>query len=79
MAVFIAVSNPMVESVPYMSLSMVPGRPIIGRSNSSEKICAPVNVPSPPMQTKPSTPACFKLRNAFLRPSFIINSSERDV
>ncbi|SPZ87704.1 Uncharacterised protein [Sphingobacterium multivorum] len=38
------------------SLSIVPGRPMIGKSNSSINLDAPVNVPSPPITTMASIP-----------------------
>ena len=47
--VFNAVSYPMVKSVPYRSLSMVPGNPMHVTSYSSAKIRAPVREPSPPI------------------------------
>ena len=63
--------------VPKISLSMVPGIPMTGKLYSSLKISAPVKVPSPPMVTKASTPAFVKLSKAFLRPSLVLNSSDR--
>ena len=47
--VFNAVSYPMVKSVPYKSLSIVPGSPIHVTLYSSAKIRAPVREPSPPI------------------------------
>ena len=60
-AVLTAVSNPMVKSVPAMSLSMVPGRPIQGISNSVLSLWAPRKEPSPPMTTRPLMPSFFRL------------------
>ena len=51
----------MVKSVPLISLSMVPGIPIIGISNSLLKTEAPANVPSPPIVIRASIPLFFKL------------------
>ena len=59
--VFSAESYPMVASVPYRSLSMVPGRPMMGMSYSRAKSCAPVREPFPPMTTRASMPASTML------------------
>ncbi len=50
------VSYPMVLSVPFRSLSMVPGSPMQGTSNSSAKMRAPVSEPLPPITTSASMP-----------------------
>ena len=67
----------MVCVVPKISLSIVPGIPIIGNLYSSLKMTAPVNDPSPPITTIPSISFSFKFWNAFARPSFVLNSLER--
>ena len=53
-AVFIAVSNPMVYSEQAISLSMVPGIATHGIP-SFVKSLAPLNEPSPPITTTPET------------------------
>ena len=77
--VFKAVSYPIVESVPYKSLSIVPGKPMQGTSNSLANICAPLNEPFPPITTNASIPAATILSYATLRPSGVIKSFERAV
>ena len=77
--VFNAVSYPIVVSVPYKSLSIVPGSPIQGTSNSCAKIRAPVNEPSPPITTRASIPSFFILSYASWRPSGVVNSLQRAV
>jgi hypothetical protein len=76
-AVFSAVSYPMVKSVPKISLSIVPGTPITFIPNSSLKILAPVKVPSPPIHTKASIPIFYTLFISFFLPSSVLNSAER--
>ena len=56
---------------------MVPGTPITFMPNSSQKIFAPVKVPSPPIQTNPSIPAFWHCSKAFCLPSLVLNSRER--
>src|SRR3546814_2512460 len=63
----LAVSKPMVKSVPNKSLSMVPGIPMTGKPNSREKTSAPLNVPSPPITMSASPSAAFRLSKAFRR------------
>ena len=77
--VFKAVSYPMVVSVPYKSLSIVPGSPIHGTSNSCANIRAPVSEPSPPMMTKASISCFFMFSYACARPSGVVNSLQRAV
>ena len=67
----------MVKSVPKISLSIVPGTPITFTPNSSAKILAPVNVPSPPIHTKASIPFFWHCSKAFCLPSSVLNSLER--
>ena len=57
--VFNAVSNPIVKSVPPISLSIVAGMLIQGKP-FSESFNAPWKLPSPPITTKPSIPCSFK-------------------
>ena len=78
-AVFTAVSKPIVKSVPEMSLSMVPARPIQGILNSLLNFTAPLNDPSPPIITNPSIPLFLRLSYAFCLPSFSMNSKQRAV
>ncbi len=74
-----AVSYPIVVSVPKRSLSIVPGRPIIGKLNSLAKIRAPVSDPSPPITTKASIPWRLSVSKASWRPSGVLNSLQRAV
>ena len=60
-AVLTAVSNPIVKSLPAISLSIVPGIPIQGMSNSLLNFCAPLKLPSPPITTMPSIPLFLRL------------------
>ena len=55
--VFSVVSYPMVLSVPYKSLSIVPGSPIQGKSYSSANSMAPVREPLPPITIRASIPS----------------------
>ena len=64
----------MVASVPYRSLSMVPGRPMIGMSNSRANSCAPVRDPFPPMTMRASMPASTMFSWAIFRPFGVMNS-----
>ena len=57
-----------------MSLSIVPGIPIIGKLYSSLKITAPVKVPSPPITTMASISCSFKFSKACALPSLVLNS-----
>ena len=70
MMVFKAVSYPIVVSVPNKSLSIVPGKPTMGKLYSLAKIRAPVSVPSPPMQATVSYSAacCAAISVASPRP-----------
>ncbi len=52
---------------------MVPGAPTVGMPNSSSKIVAPVNVPLPPMATRPSMPLLTSWSKACWRPSLVMN------
>src|SRR5680860_1270829 len=78
-AVLTAVSKPMVKSVPYRSLSMVPGSPTTARLPSRESSSAPRMEPSPPITTSPSTSACRRASAAVRRPSGVRNCLERAV
>ena len=53
-----------------MSLSIVPGIPIIGILYSSLKTEAPVKVPSPPIVIRASIPSDFNLLYAISLPPF---------
>ncbi len=77
MTVLIAVSNPMVQSEPHKSLSMVPGNPTTGNPVSWPNFNAPVKVPFPPITTSPSTPASTRLMCARFRPSGLMKSWQR--
>ena len=79
MMVLRAVSYPIVVSVPYRSLSIVPGRPTIGMLYSVAKMRAPVREPSPPITTRESMPALTILSYAIFRPSSVRNSMQRAV
>ena len=69
--VFTAVSKPMVSSVPKTSLSMVAGTPTIRVLLSLLKSNAPLNEPSPPITTKPSTLLAANVLAAFFTPFFV--------
>ena len=77
--VFNVVSYPIVLSVPYKSLSIVPGKPIHGMSYSSAKIRAPVREPFPPITISASIASRFNVSNAFFLPAAVSNSLERAV
>ena len=55
-----AVSKPIVTSVPAISLSIVPGKPTQGMSNSLLNFWAPLKLPSPPIMTRPSIPLLLR-------------------
>ena len=75
-AVLSAVSYPRVKFVPKISLSIVPGIPIIGKLYSLLKIMPPVKVPSPPISTKASMFFLTKWSYANFLPSFVLNSCD---
>ena len=55
---------------------MVPGMPTTEMPNL-DRSCAPRNVPSPPMATRPSSPSSLQVLAAFCWPSLVRNSSHR--
>ena len=55
------VSYPIVLSVPYRSLSIVPGKPMQGKSYSSAKSMAPVSDPLPPITISASIPSLISV------------------
>ena len=72
-AVFTAVSNPIVYSVHAISRSIVPGRPIV-LIPSVANFCAPLKEPSPPITTNPSIPCFLQMSAAFFCTSGSMNS-----
>ena len=77
-AVFTAVSKPIEVSLPEMSLSIVPGMPMVLMPYLASSR-APRKVPSPPMAITPSMPRYLQLFAARCTPSSVRNSSLRAV
>ena len=58
------------DALPILSLSMVPGIPITGKSNSSANSLAPLKEPSPPITTRASILCFFSCLRASFLPSY---------
>ncbi len=72
-------ANPIVSSVPAISLSIVPGTPMIGKPCSFQRRWAPVKDPSPPIQTMASMPPARSFSTVCERTSAWWNSTARPV
>ena len=62
--------------MPYKSLSIVHGIPIIGKLFSLKKTLAPVRDPSPPNTISPSILFFLSIECALSLPAFVLNSSD---